>query len=220
VNIFNRYYRARFAPSSSDWRAAIYNGVEVVDDGLWKESFADGAFLTPAKPVPVVLGHNEAKVVGEVVARTTDGGWHIADFTLDHSRALSAVALDLLRIGTPVSIGARSLRHDKLLAEDGVKRHTIATLDEISILGPGETPAYRGAQITHVLPFRQPEPKAKPTPTPNVVRHSAVPVARRIRPRDETDELRRRMDWLGPDVPVELILENMHRELRAMRRRR
>ena len=34
----------------------------------------------------------------------------------------------------------------------------------------------------------------------------------RIRPDDETDELRRRMDWL-PDVPVELILNNLRAEL-------
>jgi hypothetical protein len=32
-----------------------------------------------------------------------------------------------------------------------------------------------------------------------------------------TAELRRRMDWLGPDVPVELILENMRRELQALK---
>ena len=40
----------------------------------------------------------------------------------------------------------------------------------------------------------------------------------RIRPDDETDELRRRMDWL-PDVPVELILNNLRAELEARRRR-
>jgi hypothetical protein len=48
---------------------------------------------------------------------------------------------------------------------------------------------------------------------------SPAAVARRIRPIDETDELRRRMGWLGPDVPMELVMEHMTAELDALRRR-
>ena len=80
-------------------------------------------------------------------SRTTAG---ICDFRLDHSLPRSAIALDLLRVGAPVSIGFHSLEHDRLLAEDGVKRHTRARLDELSILAPDEIPAYRGAKITSI----------------------------------------------------------------------
>lgn len=152
MNIYQRTYIARIAPCSEDWREAIRLGEEVVDGGeLWTESFAPDAFLASEEPAPVVLDHADHKVVGHITQRTTHGGWHIAAFTLDHARNLSAVALDLLRIGAPVSIGFRALRHDKLLAEEMVKRHTIARLLELTILGPNETPAFRGAQITSIL---------------------------------------------------------------------
>ena len=51
---------------------------------------------------------------------------------LNMDKPLSDVALDLLRVGTPVSIGAKSLLRDESLADLGlatpVKRHTTAVL--------------------------------------------------------------------------------------------
>jgi hypothetical protein len=70
---------------------------------------------------------------------------------------LACIAADRLKHGTPVSIGARSLRHDKLLAQDNILRHTLARLDELSILAPNELPYYPDARVTRIY-----EPKAKP----------------------------------------------------------
>ena len=170
MSIYQRLYSARIAPASADWREAIRNGVEVIDGGrCWRESFAHNAFIASDKPTPVVLSHFDDKVVGYVAVRIAHGGWHIADFTLDHSRVLSSIALDRLRVGAPVSIGFRSLHHDELLAEDGIKRHTAARLDELSILGPNEIPAFRGAKIMRIHELkpkrasraRAPEPEAE-----------------------------------------------------------
>jgi hypothetical protein len=153
VSIYHRTYIARVAPASTDWREAIRNGVQVIDDGrTWLETFADDAFLPDTDRVPVLLGHHRTdKPVGWIASRTVHNGWHVAAFTLDHSRSLSAVALDRLRVGAPVSIGAESLRRDKQLIEDGVMRHTLARFDELTIVAPNEQPAYRGAQITQIL---------------------------------------------------------------------
>lgn len=157
-NVWRRIYTARIAPCSEDWREAIYNGVEVVDDGkLMRESWAPGAFIASEKPVPVVLSHDESKPVGHIVNRIAHGGWHIVDFVLDPSHTLACIAADRLKHGTPVSIGARSLGHDKLLAQDNVLRHTLAKLDELSILAANERPYYPDAKVTGIY-----EPKEKP----------------------------------------------------------
>ena len=63
-------------------------------------------------------------------------------------------------------------------------------------------------------------PAAKPKPAPTVIRRNLPPAARCITPDDELEEYLRRVDFYGPDVPAELIIENMKRELQAIRRRR
>jgi hypothetical protein len=150
-----------------DWRDAIRNGLDIVDRGeLWRESFAPDAWITTADPAPVVLSHFDERVVGHVSSRVVSGGWHVAAFVLDHSRGLAGVALDRLRVGAPVSIGFRRLRHDRSLAEQGVKRHTLARLDELSILAADEKPAFPGARITQILESKTPtvrQPAAKKT---------------------------------------------------------
>ena len=47
----------------------------------------------------------------------------------------------------------------------------------------------------------------------------AAPV-RRITPSDEDIELRRRLEWYGPDVPFELVLQHMKDEIQALKGRR
>jgi Caudovirus prohead serine protease len=159
VSICIRIYSARIAPCSTTWREAIYNGAVVVHHGRrWTESFAPDAFIATEQPVPIVLSHDEGRPVGRVTVRIAHRGWHIADFQLDHSLLRSAIALDLLRVGAPVSIGFHPLAHDELLAEDNIKWHTLCRLDEISILTPNETPAFKGAQITSIL---EPRPTAR-----------------------------------------------------------
>lgn len=84
MSIYDRIYSARIAPASDTWREAIYLGAEVVDGGRrWTESFAHDAFLRSDEPTPVVLSHEDHRVVGHVVVRIAHNGWHIADFRLD-----------------------------------------------------------------------------------------------------------------------------------------
>jgi hypothetical protein len=146
-------YSCRLAPCSESWREAIYVGLPTVFDGRRvRESFASTAFIADGKRVPIVLGHDrEDEPVGHVVSRIAHGGWHLADFVLDDSIPLSAVAADRLRVGAGVSIGARSLRRDALLEEDGIVRHELARLEHVVICGPGEIPCYRDARITGIL---------------------------------------------------------------------
>ncbi len=54
---------------------------------------------------------------------------------------------------------------------------------------------------------------------PLPIRRNPAPAERRIDPKDETAELRRRMDWLGERVPMEVVIESLERELRFQRRR-
>lgn len=81
-------------------------------------------------------------------------GWHEATFVLNTDKPLWDVDRDLLRVGTPVSIGAKSLLRDESLADLGlatpVRRHTTAVLEEVSILSPGVMPGYKGAKIIRI----------------------------------------------------------------------
>jgi phage head maturation protease len=53
-------------------------------------------------------------------------------------------------VGVPVSIGARLIRTDAMELIH-VRRHTLAHLDEVSILAPNEHPAYPGARISQMI---------------------------------------------------------------------
>ena len=215
------FYIARVAPASEDWREAITQGVEVLDRGhVWKESFAPDAFIKTEQPAPVLLDHEDRKVVGRVVSPlTAHGGWHYLTFELDRSQNLSCVALDRIEAGTPVSIGFHPISHDKLLAESGItKRHTVARLDELSILAPNDHPSYPGAKVTQVL-----KPSAKRAPVARRPVAAAAPVIRRAVPiyreDEELVELHRRLDWheaRGSGVSLEEVLGAMQRELRTL----
>lgn len=163
MSAYGAVYSARIAPCARTFREAIRNGVTVVQEGRsWQESFAADAFL-PRRVVPVILAHDrEEEIVGHVIARVAHGGWHVCDFSLDHSKTLSAIAMDRLRVGCPVSIGATSIRRDKLLAEDSIWWHTIARFDHLAVLAPGQVPAYPGAQITGIY---TPKPAARKVAT-------------------------------------------------------
>ncbi len=63
-------------------------------------------------------------------------------------------------------------------------------------------------------------PTEAPKPTPPVIRRNLPPAARCITPDEELEEYLRRVDFYGPHVRAELIIENLKAELRAIRRRR
>jgi hypothetical protein len=228
MSINGNMYEARIAPCAETWREAIRLGVEVVDEGrLVRESFAPKAF-GKLNGAPVVLDHDESKPVGRILNGISHRGWLVVDFLIDHSKPLSAIALDRLKVGAPVSIGAHSHECDKLLEQDGIVWHTRATLDELSILQPGGLPAYRGAAITHIYPPPKTSParaKPKPKPKPPVPRAiaAAVPASTAVyrttrKPQvDHHAELQRRIDFAeanGHYADIEMIVRNMQDELR------
>jgi len=62
--------------------------------------------------------------VGFISGVAERDGWHEATFVLNTDKPLWDVARDLLRVGTPVSIGAKSLLRDESLADLGGQRPT------------------------------------------------------------------------------------------------
>ena len=103
------------------------------------------------------------------------GGWHCAVFRLDRSNNLSAIAEDLLRAGAPVSIGFSRLR----AIEDDygfTRQYTLVQLNELSVLGSGDTPVYDGARIVYVLP-EVPARTARP-PADTILRRPHTGVVR------------------------------------------
>ena len=156
MSVYDRLYSARIAPCTANAGEAIRNGIDVIDQGRrWTESIREGALIKPThKTIPVLLSHDESRAVGKIHQLISHNGWWIADFTLDHSQTMSCVALDLLRVGAPVSVGYRSLRHDPSLAKVGVMQHTVALLQELSILRHGDRPAYPGAEVTYIYQLK------------------------------------------------------------------
>jgi hypothetical protein len=162
--------------------------------------------------------------VGQITITIAHKGWFHADFMLDHSKLLSCVAADRLKVGTPVSIGFHSLSRDKSLAESGYQWHTLAQLDELSILAPGEKPAFPGATVTHIRELK-PSPARNTKPVAAVKSTSVQPAtstmlihrAATTNPNPDLDELNRRMDWVegrtGRPADLEIVLADLRREL-------
>jgi hypothetical protein len=127
-----------------------------------RESLASDAFGTSDRAsVPVVLGHDEDKVVGSVTGLVTSRGWHVAAFMLDASKPLACVAVDRLAAGARLSPGFVSLERDALLDSDGIHWHQRALLREISILESGDIQWYAGATVTSVLEAPKPSLAAR-----------------------------------------------------------
>ena len=153
MSLSDHRYTARIAPTSQTAIDAIHAGAAIVDERGERvtESFASGALIWPTKPVPVLIDHDERFPVGFVTNFAERDGWHEATLVLNMDKPLADVAQEILRVGTPISLGAKSLLRDESLADLGlaipVKRHLAAVLEEVSILSPGVVPAYRGAKV-------------------------------------------------------------------------
>ena len=156
MSLSDHRYTARIAPASSTATDAVYDGVAILDERgeRFTESIAAGGLIWPTKAVPILIDHDERHPVGFVSGVAERDGWHEATFVLNMDKPLADVACELLRVGTPVSIGAKSIRRDESLADLGlatqVRRHTIVFLEEVSILSPGVVPAYRGAKVIRI----------------------------------------------------------------------
>ncbi len=125
-------YTARIAPASSTAVDAIHDGATTLMERgeRFTESIAAGGLIWPTKACAVLIDHDERFPVGFVSEVAERDGWHEATWVLDTEKPLADVARDLLRFGTPVSIGAKSLLRDESLADLGlatpVIRHTTA----------------------------------------------------------------------------------------------
>lgn len=164
-----------------------------------------------------------------------EGWWHL-EFELKPSLTMSCVAADNLRVGSPVSVGYRTLRHDESLTDIGVKWHTVAILNKLSILRHGEKPAYPGAEVTFILPRKHIPRVAKSQPAAPPARATRVPASEPpagevfygagpyggtgvIARRDDLDmqELDSRMNWVeartGRPADMEVVMRDMQREM-------
>jgi hypothetical protein len=136
---------AKIAPCSATWQRAVRDACEVVErDGVWRESFAEGAFIARATPAPVVLRH-DGPSVGYVFTVTPHHGWHVTELVLE----VDDKQRELIRPGRAVSIDARSIRRDDDL-DLHIRRHRLATLDAVAVLADHERPWYPGAEIVSV----------------------------------------------------------------------
>jgi hypothetical protein len=197
MSLSDHRYTARIAPSSSTASDAIHAaGATILDERGERvmESIASAGMIWPNTACPVLIDHEERFPVGFISDVAERDGWHEATFVLNMDKPLSDVALELLRVGTPVSIGAKSLLRDESLADLGlataVKRHLAAVLEEVSILSPGVRPAYRGAKVIRVTERgtaldrmrerQRAEAKPKPTPAQEAVRATAQPAGQII----------------------------------------
>ena len=244
MSLSDHRYTARIAPSSPTAVDAIHAGVVIIDERGQRvtESIASGGLIWPTKPIPVLIDHEERFPVGFISDVAERDGWHEATFVLDLDKPLADVAQELLRIGTPVSIGAKSLLKDTSLADLGlatpVTRHTTAVLQEVSILSPGVTPAYAAAKVTRITErgtardrMREREQEreraqAKPEPPKPAAAHPPSPrpappvvlirTSKAQRDAIETAELQRRHDWLldhGYRADFEDVLDNLKQEV-------
>ena len=163
-------------------------------------------FLPNRSEIPLVVDHNMERQVGIVhelfEMDWTDGPWIVA-------RATVVDPPSWLMAGYTEASFARWTVHSTQVGESD--RVTRAFAKEVSLLCQTEPLE----PLAEVLSLRPIETK------PPVTTRSAARVLRRTRigPDDKTDELRRRMAWLGDDVPMEIVLEHMKRELQEHRRR-
>ncbi len=153
------FVSARIAPCSQTDRLKFRHALDVVErDGIvWHESFSPDCWLAAGQGAEVSIGH-DTTAIGTVVVCAARENWHYADIVIDDP---TPETLRLIRVGAPVSIGARTIRRDEDL-DLRVKRHTMAQLQHIAIGAPGQLGAFPGAKITSVRAESTLASKSKP----------------------------------------------------------
>lgn len=136
----------RFAPCSETPFLAVRHATDVAEvDGIWRESYAPDCWLAGRHNPEVQFGH-DSDAIGLVVVITSHEGWHHADMTIDTD---DPAALERIKVGAPVSLGARTIRRDDDVHLH-IRRHTLAQLQHIAIARHGEIAKISGAKITSV----------------------------------------------------------------------
>ena len=147
----------------------------------------------------MLVDNDEERVVGRIRSlmkiEDTDGPW-LAGVCEITDRP------EWLKSGTAASLACKTLQANPgMFGFDVVRKGILA---EISVLSPGHRPAEPRARVMTC------RPTGEPKPAPAVIR-------RERQVRAEIDEWLRRCDW-NPNVPPEVVLENMRAELQAARR--
>ena len=133
------------------------------DEGPIVEYFDSCAFAptaTRAKDVRLLIDHDDNREAGHFTTLRRDGPWLLGTFVIDFDTTPGVNAYDRLELGTPISIGFT--RHTDRPKRDrpGVVHRAVATLDEASIV---DQAAYKGAEVIHRWPMREPKPTAHRT---------------------------------------------------------
>ena len=137
-------FTARFAP------IAEWNRV-----GVRQERFTESAFENQglsrypevSRTIPVVLRHEKDKTAAAIERIWRQEGWWHARFKLNPSKIHACIAVDHLKVGTPVSPCFIPVRW----TDNGAARqYDRAWLSELSILMYNQRPAYRGAQVSFI----------------------------------------------------------------------
>jgi hypothetical protein len=135
----------RFAPCSQTSDRIVRDGLETIYAGqLFRESFAPDCWISGRRPATFQLSHN-GDAVGEVTAVINHRVWHIASMVVDDT----PMVRERVRRGARVSLDARSIKRD----EDSdlrLVRHTLAKLNHIALVNPGQVQGHLGAVITYV----------------------------------------------------------------------
>jgi hypothetical protein len=151
-NPFAQQFTARIAPLHEQ---RVWDGRKFV-----RESYAESAFRSSqGATIPVCVNHDENLHVGYIDQLFRHDGWWWAAFRLDRSLLGSEVAAEHVKPRMPVSIGGRSLH--PLEGSDSV-RHIVVRLEELSLLGAGQKPQYKGAEIVYESAFCERGTKYEP----------------------------------------------------------
>lgn len=190
--------------------------------GRGRTLYSSGSLTLVGNAPPVLIDHDRGRPIGVVRElfehEDTDRRWICAHCSIDTHKAP-----DWLRGGRTGTRASFAIATIDRTTFRGVERVVRGLVSEVSVLPPGVKPAEPLASVAWFGPApvqRQPStPAAKATR--KITHTPAAALVRRPAPRhradEEIDELQRRRDWLGPSVPMEVILENLRRELAWLR---
>ncbi len=172
----------RFAPYAETPVHAVRNGAEIVElDGVYSEAFGPSAFLAGGRGATIQDGH-DATVVGKIVVVAARGAWYEMDGVIESD---DPELLARIKVGTPVSVGARILTRSTVTDLDTrVRMHRMAQLEHVSVCRPDERAVYRGAQITSV---RELKSASSSTTMPTTARATGGVDWRKLLPRGYED---------------------------------
>jgi hypothetical protein len=190
------------------------------DDPAWAKpgrTMYERLDFWPTKTCPLLVDHDDSKEIGTVTELSRmewlDGPWFTAV-----ARVTDAPAW--LKRGTRVSFGFSPLHtRDVHIRDSRAEVIGRGLVNEVSVLSPGKRPAEPLAEVLSVRAHDGEPAAVRPSERAaagEVIAHGSAVLRRERRAAAETEELRRRMEWLeemGQNVPMELVLENLRDEL-------